>query len=86
MCVTRRRHIEICNEAFARMFGYEQAELLDQPLAPLYPSLDGYPHRQSGLATPQWTPAATATSASCAAATRSTLFWCHVVGRALNRT
>ena len=29
MCVTRERCIEICNEAFARMFGYEQAELLD---------------------------------------------------------
>ena len=29
MCVTRERCIEICNDAFARMFGYEQAELLD---------------------------------------------------------
>ena len=44
MCVTRERCIEICNDAFARMFGYEQAELLGQPLAPLYPSLDEFTH------------------------------------------
>jgi len=44
MCVSRDRVVEICNEAFARMFGYEIAELVGQPLAPLYPSLDEFAH------------------------------------------
>lgn len=44
MCVTRERSIEICNDAFAHMFGHEQAELLGQPLAPLYPSFEEFTH------------------------------------------
>jgi PAS domain S-box-containing protein len=40
MCVSRDRTVEICNEAFARMFGYDAEELVGKPLAPLYPSLD----------------------------------------------
>ena len=44
MCVSRDRVVSICNEAFARMFGYDVGDLLGKPLAPLYPSQDEFTH------------------------------------------
>ena len=35
LCVSRHRTIEICNEAFAQMFGYAQADLMGHSLARL---------------------------------------------------
>ena len=84
MCVTRERHIEICKEAFARMFGYEQAELLDQPLAPLYPSLDEFTHT-GNLGLPAMMDTGSYSDERVMRRRDGTLFWCHVVGRALDR-
>lgn len=84
MCVTRERSIEICNPAFAQMFGYEQAELLGQPLAPLYPSLDEFAHTgQRGLPAMQDT--GSYGDERIMRRRDGTLFWCHVVGRTLDR-
>ncbi len=84
MCVTRERCIEICNDAFARMFGYEQAELLDQPLAPLYPSLDEFTHT-GNLGLPAMMDTGSYSDERVMRRRDGTLFWCHVVGRALDR-
>lgn len=85
MCVTENRVITICNPAFESMFGYQPAELLGQPLAPLYPSPDEYNNighiglqvmRESG----------TYGDERIMKRRDGTLFWCHVVGRALDRS
>ena len=42
LVVTESRVIRACNPAFAKMFGYEPAELIDQSFAMLYPSMDEF--------------------------------------------
>ena len=44
MCVSRHRTIELCNEAFAQMFGFAQTDLMGHSMARLYPSLDEFTH------------------------------------------
>ncbi len=40
--ITESRIIRACNPAFARIFGYERDELIDQSFAMLYPSLEEF--------------------------------------------
>ncbi len=84
MCVTRDRAIEICNDAFAQMFGYTQAELTGQPLAPLYPSMDEFAHTGK-LGLPAMQDTGGYSDERIMRRRDGTLFWCHVVGRALDR-
>ena len=42
MCVSRNRTIEICNEAFAQMFGHAQTDLMGHSMAQLYPSFEEF--------------------------------------------
>jgi PAS domain S-box-containing protein len=84
MCVTEDRVVKLCNQAFGTMFGYDSTELLGQPLAPLYPSIDEYQHigaagqalmRESGSYSDE----------RIMKRRDGRLFWCHVAGRALDR-
>jgi PAS domain S-box-containing protein len=84
MCVSRDRVVEICNEAFARMFGYEIAELVGQPLAPLYPSLDEFAH-VGNLGLPVMRSTGVYSDERIMRRKGGALFWCHVAGRALDR-
>ncbi|HEY0823044.1 MAG TPA: LuxR C-terminal-related transcriptional regulator [Ramlibacter sp.] len=85
MCVTQDRVLVLCNPAFAHMFGYEAGELAGQPLAPLYPSQDEYVHiGKIGL--PVMREQGTYGDERIMKRRDGTLFWCHVVGRALDRS
>jgi PAS domain S-box-containing protein len=85
MCVTQDRVLVLCNPAFAQMFGYEPGELAGQPLAPLYPSQDEY--LQIGkIGLPVMREQGTYGDERIMKRRDGTLFWCHVVGRALDRS
>ncbi len=85
MCVTEERVVVLCNAAFARMFGYEAGELAGQPLAPLYPSDDEY--EQIGrIGLPVMREQGTYSDERIMKRRDGTLFWCHVVGRAVDRS
>ena len=85
MCVTEERAVVLCNPAFAQMFGYEPGELSGQPLAPLYPSLNEY--LQTGkVGLPVMREQGTYGDERIMRRRDGTLFWCHVVGRALDRS
>lgn len=85
MCVSRDRVVEICNEAFARMFGYDVDELVGQPLAPLYPSLDEFAH-VGNLGLPVMRDTGIYSDERIMRRKNGELFWCHVAGRALDRS
>lgn len=84
MCVSRDRVVEICNEAFARMFGYDVGELVGKPLAPLYPSLDEFAH-VGNLGLPVMRDTGVYSDERIMRRKNGELFWCHVAGRALDR-
>jgi PAS domain S-box-containing protein len=84
MCVTQDRSVVLCNPAFGQMFGYEPGDLVGRSLAPLYPSDDEYRHiGQVGL--PVMREQGTYADERIMKRRDGTLFWCHVVGRALDR-
>ena len=85
MCVTEDRVVVLCNPAFGQMFGYHPDELAGQPLAPLYPSQDEY--LQIGrVGLPVMREQGTYGDERIMRRRNGTLFWCHVVGRALDRS
>lgn len=84
LCVSRDRVVEACNEAFAAMFGYEAGELVGQPLAPLYPSLDEFAH-VGNLGLPVMRDTGVYSDERIMRRKDGTLFWCHVAGRAMDR-
>ena len=79
MCVSRDRVVEICNEAFARMFGYDVGELVGKPLAPLYPSLDEFAH-VGNLGLPVMRDTGVYSDERIMRRKNGELFWCHVAG------
>ena len=84
MCVTQERTVVLCNPAFAHMFGYAADELAGRPLAPLYPSEHEY--REIGrIGLPVMREQGTYGDERIMRRRDGTLFWCHVVGRALDR-
>lgn len=85
MCVSNERLVTICNEAFARMFGFDVGELIGQPLAPLYPSLDEFTH-VGNLGLPVMRDTGVYSDDRIMRRKDGTLFWCHVAGRALDRS
>jgi PAS domain S-box-containing protein len=85
MCVSEERVVVLCNPAFAAMFGYEPAELTGQPLAPLYPSEDEFRH-VGALGLPVMREQGTYSDERIMRRRDGTLFWCHVVGRAVDRS
>lgn len=85
MCVSNQRLVTICNEAFARMFGFDVGELIGQPLAPLYPSLDEFTH-VGNLGLPVMRDTGVYSDDRIMRRKDGALFWCHVAGRALDRS
>lgn len=85
MCVTQERSIALCNPAFAQMFGYAPEELAGRPLAPLYPSEHEY-HQIGQVGLPVMREHGTYGDERIMKRRDGTLFWCHVVGRALDRS
>lgn len=85
LCVSRDRIVDLCNGAFARMFGYEVGELEGQPLAPLYPSPDEFVH-VGNLGLPVMRETGVYSDERIMRRKDGTLFWCHVTGQALDRS
>jgi PAS domain S-box-containing protein len=85
LCVSRERVIESCNDAFARMFGCEVRELEGSTLARLYPSVDEFAHIGS-LGLPVMRDAGVYSDERIMKRKDGTLFWCHVSGRALDKS
>ncbi|MCG2594880.1 LuxR C-terminal-related transcriptional regulator [Ramlibacter sp. XY19] len=85
LCVSRDRVVDLCNEAFARMFGYEAGELQGRPLAPLYPSLEEF-EDIGNLGLPVMRESGMYSDERIMRRKDGTLFWCHVAGRALDRS
>lgn len=84
MCVSRNRTIEICNQAFAQMFGHTQADLMGHSMAKLYPSFEEFTHI-GNLGLPVMMATGTYSDERVMCRSDGTLFWCHVAGRALDR-
>lgn len=85
MCVTEDRVITLCNHAFGGIFEYDETELVGQSLAPLYPSREEFVNiGEWGL--PQMRETGVHSDERIMQRRSGTLFWCHVVGRALDRT
>lgn len=84
MCVSRHRTIELCNEAFAQMFGCAQTDLMGQSMAKLYPTFEEFTHiGQQGFPVMQETGTYSDERIMCRS--DGSLFWCHVAGRTLDR-
>ncbi|WP_284619469.1 PAS and helix-turn-helix domain-containing protein [Aquabacterium humicola] len=84
LCVLRKRVIQRCNDAFARMFGYTPEELAGQSMSTLYPSTSEFENiGERGIAVMR-------TSGHYADERimkhrSGRLFWCHASGRSLDR-
>jgi PAS domain S-box-containing protein len=85
MCVSENRMVTLCNPAFAGMFGYAPQELLHQPLEQLYPSRDEFEHIGS-LGLPVMRETGVYGDERIMRRRDGTLFWCHVAGRAVDRS
>jgi PAS domain S-box-containing protein len=85
VCVSRERTVDVCNDAFARMFGYAPGELQGLPLAPLYPSPEEFAHIGK-LGLPVMRETGIYSDERIMRRKDGTLFWCHVAGQALDRT
>lgn len=85
MCVTEDRVVTLCNQAFGEMFGYGEGELHGKPLAPLYPSHAEFVHT-GNLGLPVMREVGTYSDERIMRRRDGTLFWCHVAGRALDRS
>lgn len=85
LCVTEDRMVTLCNPAFETMFGYRPGELLGQPLAPLYPSHEEYVHI-GDIGLPVMRETGTYSDERIMKRRGGSLFWCHVAGRALDRS
>jgi PAS domain S-box-containing protein len=84
MCVTEDRVVTLCNQAFGAMFGYDPRELLGHPLEPLYPSHDEFVSI-GNIGLPVMRETGTYGDERIMRRRDGSLFWCHVVGRALDR-
>ena len=84
MCISRHRVIQACNEALARMFGYQRESLIGKSFSLLYPSVDEF-NRIGHNMLP--TLSANGSYADERIMKRATeeLFWCHVCGNTLER-
>jgi PAS domain S-box-containing protein len=85
LLVSRQRVIQSYNQAFSAMFGHAPEALAGQPLAQLYPSVEEYRHigerafaamRDSGVYADD----------RIMRRADGRLFWCHVSGRAIDRS
>ena len=84
LVVTESRVIKNCNPAFAEMFGYGVADLLEQSFAILYPSMEEFERiRDVGVEPLKRTNRYS--DERIMARKNGTLFWCRVRGHSLTR-
>jgi PAS domain S-box-containing protein len=84
LVLTEDRVIRACNPAFAEMFGYERAELVDHSFAILYPSHEEFVKvRDVGVEPLRRTNKYS--DERIMARKDGTLFWCRVRGHSLTR-
>ena len=84
LCLSRNRHIIDCNQALCDMFGASREALIGQSFQVLYPSADEYERLGARMAPILNTRGHYADDRIMKRADGD-LFWCHVMGRALNR-
>lgn len=82
LCVSRRRQIERCNNAFAGMFGYTPQELQGQSFLVLYPSLEEF-ESIGAQGQAQMLKTGTYSDERIMRHRSGRLFWCHASGRSL---
>lgn len=85
LCVLRQRVVQRCNEAFAAMFGYAPAELQGRSVELLYPSHDEF-ERVGDRGRPVMRDTGRYADERIMKHRDGHLFWCHVSGRALDRS
>jgi PAS domain S-box-containing protein len=85
MCVSQHRIIRACNHAMTSMFGYSPQEVLGQSFLRLYPSADEFERTGERIA-PIMSRTGTYSDERIMRRANGELFWCHVTGRALERT
>ena len=85
LCVTRKRIVQRCNEAFGSMFGYTAASLVGQSMSVLYPTLDEF-ERIGERGRLVMRDLGQYSDERIMKHTDGHLFWCHVVGRSLDRS
>ncbi|HEY8100919.1 MAG TPA: LuxR C-terminal-related transcriptional regulator [Burkholderiaceae bacterium] len=84
LCISRDRIIQRCNKAFGEMFGYDAEELSGRSMECLYPSHAEFEHIGArGIAIMKDSGAYS--DERIMKRKDGSLFWCHVVGRALYR-
>ena len=85
LCVSRNRVIQRCNDAYASMFGYTADELAGRSMSMLYPSVDEFDRiGERGL--PVMRESGFYSDERIMKHRDGHLFWCHVVGRSLDRS
>jgi PAS domain S-box-containing protein len=84
LCVSRNRIIQRCNEAYGDMFGYTPESLAGQSLSLLYPSLGEF-ERIGERGWPVMRETGHYADERIMKHADGHLFWCHVVGRSLDR-
>jgi PAS domain S-box-containing protein len=82
MCVSHHRVIQACNEALARMFGYQARELIGKSFLVLYPTLDEF-ERTGARIVPIMSAKGHYSDERIMKRANQELFWCHVSGRSL---
>jgi PAS domain S-box-containing protein len=84
LCLTRDRVIQRCNHAFADMFGFAVDALTGQSLALLYPSQREF-EDTGAQKLPLMQEEGGFSDERIMRRKEGSLFWCHVIGRALDR-
>jgi PAS domain S-box-containing protein len=82
--LTENRMIRACNKTFAKIFGYERDELIDQSFAVLYPSVEEFVSIREVGVEPLRTANRYSDERIMARRDRS-LFWCRVRGHSFTR-
>lgn len=89
LALSRNRSIIDCNQALCEMFGAAREQLVGQSFLVLYPSADEYERtgeRISPLLNRNGTYADNRIMKRVGGRLQGETFWCHVTGRALNRS
>ncbi|HEX7642312.1 MAG TPA: PAS and helix-turn-helix domain-containing protein [Burkholderiaceae bacterium] len=84
MCISRQRVIQDCNDALARMFGYERQALVGKSFSVLYPTVDDFNRIGHNMLPTLHVNGCYADERIMKRASEE-LFWCHVCGNTLQR-
>lgn len=82
MCISQHRIIHGCNDALARMFGYQKEDLVGKSFLVLYPTPDEF-ERTGARIVPIMNARGHYSDERIMKRANRELFWCHVSGRSL---